>query len=491
MAKQKSIKKNFVMNALLTMSQFIFPLITFPYVSRILLPVGTGKVSFATSLINYFTMFAQLGIPTYGIRQVAQARDDKIEMTRVTHELLFINIVMSVVSYGILFLALALVPRLQGDRTLYLVVSLNIIFTCFGIEWMYKGLEEYTYITIRSIVFKAIALVAMFLCIHQKSDYIIYGGISIFAASASNIMNFINARKYIYMHPIGGYHFKRHMKPIMVFFAMSVATTIYTNLDTVMVGFIKTDKDVGYYNAAVKIKSILVSVVTSLGTVLLPRASYYVEHRDFENLCRVSTKALNFVILVACPLALYFILFAKEGIRFLSGPAYGGAVLPMQWIQPTIVFIGLTNILGLQILVPLGKEKYVLYSEIAGAVTDFVINMILIPRLASTGASIGTLAAEFVVFVVQYYVLRNEVAPIFKKLPYGKVMIALVLSTAASLWVKHFVFHTFIALVTSAILFMGVYVVILVIMKESLMIEIVQTVKNKLHTDRHKNNKSV
>ena len=128
MPKQKSIKKNFLMNAILMMSQFIFPLITFPYVSRILLPAGTGKVAFATSLIMYFTMFAQLGIPTYGIRKCAQVRDDKMALTRVVHELFFINLLMSIISYGILFGALAVVPRLQGDRTLYLIVSLNIIF---------------------------------------------------------------------------------------------------------------------------------------------------------------------------------------------------------------------------------------------------------------------------------------------------------------------------------------------------------------------------
>jgi len=484
MPKQKSIKKNFIMNAILTMSQFIFPLITFPYVSRILLPVGTGKVSFATSLISYFTMFAQLGIPTYGIRRCAQARDDKMELTRVTHELFFINLVMSGVAYAILFLALAFVPRLQGDRTLYLVVSLNIIFTCVGIDWLYQGLEEYTYITVRSIIFKAIALVAMFAFIHQKSDYVIYGGISIFAASASNILNFINARKHIYMRPVGGYRLRRHLKPVLVFFAMSVATTVYTNLDTVMLGFMKTDTDVGYYNAAVKIKSILVSIVTSLGAVLLPRASYYVEQGDFSNLRRISKKALNFVLVIACPLALYFILFAKEGIRFLSGPAYGGAVLPMQWIQPTIIFIGLTNILGLQILVPLGKEKYVLYSEIAGAITDFAINWFLIPRLASTGASIGTLAAEFVVLVVQYYVLRKEVTPIFKKLPYGKVIIALGLASLASLWTKRLSVHAFFILVISVVLFMGIYALFLFITKEPMMQEIVATLKNKLKRSR-------
>jgi O-antigen/teichoic acid export membrane protein len=479
MKKQKSIKKNFVMNAILTMSQFIFPLITFPYVSRILLPVGTGKVSFATSIISYFTMFAQLGIPTYGIRRCAQARDDKMELTRVTHELFFINLVMSGIAYAILFLALAFVPRLQGDRTLYLVVSLNIIFTCVGIDWMYQGLEEYTYITVRSIIFKFIALVAMFAFIHHKSDYVIYGGISIFAASASNVLNFINARKHIYVHPVGGYQLKRHLKPILIFFAMSVATTIYTNLDTVMLGFMKTDTDVGYYNAAVKIKSILVSVVTSLGAVLLPRASYYVEEGDMKNLRRISSKALNFVLVIACPLALYFILFAKEGIRFLSGPAYGGAVLPMQWIQPTIIFIGLTNILGMQILVPLGKEKYVLYSEIAGAITDFAINMILIPRFASTGASIGTLVAEFVVLIVQYHVLRNKVNSIFKKLPYWKIAGALGAATLASLWIKRMALHVFVVLLISFILFMGAYVIILLLTKEPLTLEITDIIKNK------------
>ena len=481
MPKQKSIKKNFVMNAILTMSQFIFPLITFPYVSRILLPVGTGKVSFATSVITYFTMFAQLGIPTYGVRRCAQVRDDKMELTRVTHELLFINFMMSVVAYVILFFALAFVPRLQGDRTLYLIISLNIIFTCIGIEWMYRGLEEYTYITVRSIIFKFIALVAMFAFIHQKSDYLVYGGISIFAASASSILNFINARKHIYMRPVGGYKLRRHLKPVLIFFAMSIATTVYTNLDTVMLGFMKTDTDVGYYNAAVKIKGILVSIVTSLGAVLLPRASYYVEKGDLADLRRLSSKALDFVLVVACPLALYFILFAKEGIRFLSGPAYGGAILPMQWIQPTIIFIGLTNILGLQILVPLGKEKYVLYSEIAGAITDFTINWFLIPRLASAGASIGTLAAEFVVLVVQYHVLRKEVTPIFRKLPYGKIIIALGLATLASIWVKWLNLHAFVILVISVILFMGVYVAVLLLTKESMMIEIMSTVKNKMN----------
>ena len=333
--KQKSLKLNFIMNAILAMSSFIFPLISFPYVSRVLLPIGTGRISFATSLISYFQMFAQLGIPTYGIRVCAKARDNRIELTRTAHELLIINLVMSIFSYLILAVALIFVPRLREDRILYIIISMTIFLSAIGMEWLYKALEEYSYITFRSIVFKIIAIIAMFILIRKQEDYVIYGGITIFASSASNILNFINVHKYIEMKPVGNYNLKRHLQPILVFFAMACATTIYTNLDTVMLGFMTTNVDVGYYNAAIKIKTILVSVVTSLGTVLLPRASYYIEQGYAEEFRKISKKALNFVILLSFPLVIYFVLFAKEGIYFLSGSAYAGAVFPMQLIKPT------------------------------------------------------------------------------------------------------------------------------------------------------------
>lgn len=479
MRKQKSLRINFIMNALLTMSSFIFPLITFPYVSRILLPVGTGKVSFATSLISYFSIFAQLGIPTYGIRACAKVRDNREELTRTAQELLSINIVMDVISYGVLALALLFIPRLQEDRTLYVVISATIFLTSIGMEWLYKALEQYTYITIRSIVFKFIALVAMLLLIHKQKDYVIYGGISILASSASNIFNFVNVRKYIYLKPIGDYNFRRHLKPVCVFFAMSCATTIYTHLDTVMLGFMATDVDVGYYNAAVKIKSILVSIVTSLGTVLLPRASYNIEHGLMDSFWKISKKAINFVFLIATPLTLYFIIFAKEGIYFLSGSAYAGSIIPMQLIMPTLLFIGLSNILGIQILVPLGKEKIVLYSEIAGAIVDIIINALLIPRFTSAGAAIGTLVTEFVVLIVQYYVLRNEVGKIFKCVHYFKIIFALAFSCLASLWVKSLDLGNFLTLLISVILFFGVYGLFLLITKEDLVVEVFNQVIGK------------
>lgn len=478
--KEKSLKKNFCMNAILTMSQFIFPLITFPYVSRILLAEGTGKVSFATSIISYFAMFAQLGIPTYGIRACAQVRNDKKKLSKTAQEIFIINIIMSILAYIVFFIALCNVPRLKDEKTLLIIVSATIFFNAIGMEWLYKALEQYTYITIRSVIFKFIALIAMFLLIHQQSDYIIYGAISIFASSASNIFNFFNVHKYISLRPVGEYNFKQHLKAVSVFFALSCAATIYVNLDTVMLGFMKTNVDVGYYNAAVKIKTILVSIVTSLGTVLLPRASYYVEHGLKEDFYRITKKTINFVFLVATPLMLYFMFFAKEGIFFLSGNTYGGAIVPMQIIMPTLFFIGLTNIMGMQILVPLGKENIVLYSEIVGAVVDLAINYILIPKYASAGAAIGTLVAEIAVWIVQYIYLRKQIKDAYKNVRYGILILALFLGSIASLWVKKVFSGSFIVLLNSAILFFGVYFIVLTIAKEPLIYQIEEGLLTKL-----------
>lgn len=472
MKKQKSLKLNFIMNAMLTMSSFIFPLITFPYVSRVLLPVGTGKVSFATSLISYFSMFAQLGIPTYGIRACAKVRDNREELTRTAHELLMINLVMDVLSYAALGCALAFIPKLREERLLYIVVSSTILLTSIGMEWLYKALEQYAYITVRSIVFKFVALIAMFLLVHEQEDYLIYGGITIFAASASNILNLINAHKYIGLKPVGHYNLRRHLKPVGVFFAMSCASTIYTHMDTVMLGFMTTDEEVGYYNAAVRIKTILVSIVTSLGTVLLPRASYYVEQDLKEEFKRISEKALRFVILLAAPMMLYFMMYAAQGIYFLSGPAYARSILPMQIVMPTLLFIGMTNILGIQILVPLGREKVVLYSEIAGAVVNLALNAVLIPRIGAAGAAIGTVAAEFAVLVVQAIALKEQVGAVFKTISYWKIGMGLALAAAGSYWLVFMKLGNFVTLVITACLFFGLYGLTLLLSKERLTVEL-------------------
>jgi len=485
--QQTSIKKNFIMNSILTMSSFIFPLISYPYVSRILGPAGTGKVAAATSWVSYFNMFAQLGIPTYGIRACAEVRDDKEKLSRTVQELLTINLIMGAISYAALFVLININSSMGQEKPLYIIMSAMILFNAIGMDYLFQGLEQYSYITKRSVLFKLIALVAMFLLIRTKDDYVIYGGLTIFASSASNVMNFFYARKYISFKKTGKLNLRRHLKAVSIFFAMACATTVYTNLDVVMLDYLKTDEDVGYYNAAVKIKSVLVSIVTSLGSVLLPRASYYVEKGMKAEYRRITAKAINFVWLFAAPLFIYFTLFAREGVLFLSGSAYEGSVAPMQIIMPTLLLIGLSNITGMEVLVPQGGEKIVLYSEIAGAVVDFTLNMLLIPKMASSGAAIGTVTAEAVVLIVQYACVRNQVREQFREVRYGTLLMALAAGAAASCWVRllpldslAFQMQNFLILIISAVCFFGAYLAVLLLRKEPLAREITGQVLHRI-----------
>lgn len=438
-------------------------------------------MSFATSVVSYFALFAQLGIPTYGIRACAKVRDDRMELTRVVHELFVINLVMSIFAYVLLALAIFCVPRLRMEKTLILIISVTVIFNAIGMEWLYKALEQYTFITVRSLIFKVIGLVFLFLLVHEAEDVVIYGGITCFAASASSVANFLHVHHYIGLKPVGGYRFRRHFKAVLVFFAMSCATVIYTNLDTVMLGFMQTDEEVGYYHAAVKVKTILVSVVTSLGTVLLPRLSYYVEQGKKQEFERLAKKAMNFVVMFALPLMIYFILFAREGILFLSGSAFENAVLPMQIIMPTLLLIGMTNVMGIQILVPVGKEKTVLVSEIAGAVTDLAVNAVLIPTLASAGAAIGTLLAEFVVWFVQFTAIKYVVKKPYEQVRWFCLFPALVAAGFSCIWVKFLAVGSFVKLMLSAVLFYGVYLLVLLVAKDPFVTELKKQLMEQMY----------
>lgn len=470
--KKPSVALNFLMNTILKMSAFLFPLITFPYVSRVLEADGYGKVQMALSVLTYFSLLTQLGIPTYGVRACAVVRDDREKLSRTVHELLSINVLMMVISYAVFFALLLTVPKFQQEKPLYLVASLNIILAGVGMEWMYGGLEQYSYIAIRSMVFKLISVVAMFLLVHAKEDYVIYAGITVGAAAGSNVLNLINARKYISCRFLGNYNIKRHIKPVLVFFAMSCATTIYTNLDSVMLGFLATDTDVGYYAAAVKIKHILVSLITALGTVLLPRVSYYIKQDQMDKFWNVLRKSLRFTLCAAIPFTVFFIIFAKNGIFFLSGDGYVGAIVPMQIIMPTLIFIGLGSVIGLQTLVPLGKEHILLWSYIAGAVVDCISNALLIPKFQAAGAACSSLLAEITVSTIQAIAALKLKPDYFRSSGIGKIALACIAGAAASFWVPGLALSEFYILALGAILFFAAYVLVLQILKDSFLLEI-------------------
>lgn len=479
-SKQPSIMINFLMNTALTVSNLLFPLITFPYISRILLANGYGKVQLATAFVSYFVMFAQLGIPTYGIKACAAVREDQTELSRVVHELTIIQTITMIVSYVTFFICLQTMPKLQEEKALYLIASTLIFFSSIGMEWLFKALEQYSYITIRSLVFRVISLVSMFLMVRTQGDYLWYTAISVVSAAGSNVLNLTQVPKYIIIKPIGNYCINRHFKPVLILFAYLCATTIYTNLDSVMLGFMATDADVGYYGVAVKIKGLLVSLVTSLGTVILPRVSYYYENEMYDEFWKITEKSLKVIILMALPTTIFFMLFASNSIYFLAGQAYAPSILPMIVIMPTVLFVGLTSVTALQVLIPTKRDNIVLYTSIAAALVDVVINAFLIPHIQSTGAAIGTLIAEFVVLVVQVFILRKNILPMIKNLRIGLFLVAVAVAGIASWGVKYLPFGHFGVLLLGSIVFFGVYMLVLLVGKEAIILEIFKKTTNKV-----------
>lgn len=484
--KIHSVKFNFIMNFIMSASSIVFPLITFPYISRVLMATGNGKVATASAVITYFNMFASLGIPTYGIRACAKVRDNKEKLSKTVQELLIINSVTMLLTLLVFIGTVILVPEFAAEKELYVINGIGMVLNMFAITWLYNALEQYAYITAVNMIVKVVSLVLMFLLVKQPEDYILYGAITVFASSASYVFNFVYATKFITLKKSGPYDFRVHMKPILRFFAMSAATSVYTNLDVVMLRFMQGNTEVGYYNAAIKVKTILVTLITSLGTVLLPRLSYYVKKEKIDDFYRMIGKAVNFVVIAGLPMTIYFMLFAGESIQFLAGKGYEGAVLPMIILMPTVLLIGLSNITGIQILTPQNLEQQVLNSIICGAVVDFLLNLVLIPRMASSGAALATTIAELVVLIVQCIYLKNIIKDIMKAVSGMKIALAMVLGIVGGIVVKVLLdlsgtgwsleIQSFIMLAVSACMFFGVYGVTLLVMKEEFVWELLESV---------------
>lgn len=471
--KIHSVKYNFIMNFILTASNFFFPLITFPYVSRVLRATGNGRVNFAASVANYFLMIASLGIPTYGVKTCAKVRDNKEDLSKTAQEILIINFVATCLVTLTYIICVFTIPKFSQDKTLFFAEGINIVLNMFGANWLYQALEKYDYITKRSIFFKAISIILMFALVHHEKDYVLYAATTVVAAVGANVMNFTRLHEYISFKKIENYNFKKHLKPIFILFAQSATISIYTNLDTVMLGFMKTDRDVGLYTAAVKIKNILVSIVTSLSSVLLPRMSYYVQKRDKRDFDQLVITALNATLLMALPLCGYFVFEAKDSLIFLAGREYIDATLVMQIINISIIAIGMTNVIGIQVLTPINREFQVLISVIVGSVSDFLLNLIMIPFWGAAGAALATVICEYLVLLTQLFLGHDVIISPLKKVRVFRYALLTLIALAPKIAISRLlIVNSFIRLIIAAVIFFGIYAFGLYVIKDELFLRL-------------------
>lgn len=405
MVSPKSLKKNAALNMTKTVMSLVFPLITFPYSSRVLGPVYIGKVNFAQSIVSYFALVAALGVSTYAVRESAKLRDDRKNLSVFVKEIFSLNMISTVIAYILFALALVVVPAFETYRILLCVCGAAILFTTLGMDWLYTGLEEFKYITVRSVAFQFISLILLFVFVKNQNDYLKYAGISVLSSVGSNICNFIHARHFVDFR-VKALSLKKHLKPVFTLFAMSAAVSIYTVLDTTMLGLIKGDEAVGIYTAATKINRMVIMMITAATAVLLPRLSYYAD-KDRNEFLRLANKAVQFVVMFSVPCAAGLFVLAEPAVIFFSGEQFLPAIPVMKIMNAVIVFISLGCLMGGNVLISAGKEKSSLASTVVGAVSNFSLNLIFIPRYGAAGAAIGTVCAEFLVMTTQFILGRK------------------------------------------------------------------------------------
>lgn len=468
MIKQKSIKKNYIYNLLNLVSTSIIPLVTYPYITRILGPSGLGKVNFAISISSYFILVASLGIPTYGIRAIAVARDDNKRLNRTVHELFFINAIMSILCTVALLIITFLFPQLREIALLMFINAINVIMTPFSLNWFYQGIEEYQYITIRNVAFKILSVFLIFIFIKNSNDYYIYAIIVVIQTSGAYIINFLHLRKYVSFKLQRNYQIRNHLKPIFTFFAMSAATNIYIALPNTILGFLKGDEAVGFFSVSQKINTVLLQCCVALGTVLLPRLSYYIEKKEMGQFNAIVKKSINFTLALACPIVGYLMLNAKYLIVVFAGDKYDASVLPLQILSFILIFAGLSNVTGIQVLIPMKNERITTASVILGAVVGIILFFFLIPPYSVVGTAISCAIVEVFVLAFQLIFIKRKMNISIITKGFYKYFVAAFAALVVNYLVSLFLNVGFLLqLILSFIVYSIFYVVSLCLLKDS------------------------
>lgn len=480
----KSLKINAVVNTLKTILSLAFPLITFPYVSRVLGVNQLGKYNFANSIISYFLLIAALGISTYAVREGTQYRDNPTQISQFASEMFSINIISTVISYIALFVCLLLVRRFDLCRTEILIFSIEIIATTIGIEWIYNIYEDFVFIAVRSLIFQCISLVLLFLLVRGPGDVDKYVLVTVISFSGNNILNWFHAKRYCNIRLTTHIDWKRHLKPILIIFSTSIATTIYVSSDTTMLGFLVNDNNysVGIYSVATKIYNIFKNVIVAFLVVLIPRFSLLAhEENGKEKVSKLFNQLSTIVLTLVTPMMLGMIMLAPDIIRIVSGEQYIDAVPSFRILMTACLFSFFAYLFAQCILIPNRKEKSFFIATAISAGTNIGLNFILIPYIHEIGAAITTLLAELITMVlvyrgskgcVNFKIMKRDVLSVI----FGTSAIVIICALG-NMFISMMLARVGICVIVSIL----VYWFILKAMKNSVVGEIERAISTKLH----------
>lgn len=404
----------------------IFPLITYPYISRTLGASNLGIYSFADSIVSIVLIFACLGIQTYAVREGARIRKDSDKMVKFSTELFSINFICMVISLIAMLICIALIPRLQRNAVVICCLSINVIANVLGRDWLNSVYEDFTYITLRYIAFQVIAAFLMFMLVHNGDDLYTYIMIMVFGNSGGYILNIWYTRRFIPLKITHHLNLKHHIRPMLYLFGVSLAIKIYIQSDIMILGFFKTDSEVGIYTISSKIYTIVKSVLNAIIMAVIPRLSLmFVENKSEYSKYLKKIKQVLYTIVFPCVVGLFMesdnILYLIGGEQFLNGST------SLRILCLALVFAVFSCYYANTILVINREDKIFFEATIISAIVNIILNLLLIPFWGIEGAALTTVISEVIVMLKcrpkSYFIQDKEITLDLKKSIVGSVAI--------------------------------------------------------------------
>lgn len=474
---KKSITKNYIYNLIYQILVMLIPLITTPYLSRVLGAESIGIYSYTLSITTYFILFGSLGVSMYGQREIAYVQDKIQDRSIVFFEILylrFITLGLSLILFYFLFC-------MQGEYQIYYrIFALEILANCLDISWFFQGLEEFKKTVLRNVVVKLLSIVFIFCFVKTSADLEKYICIYVFSTFFGNISLWLYLPKFIQKIPIKSLKIVRHMKPVILLFIPQIATQIYTVLDKTMIGMIVLDKsEVGYYEQAQKIIKLLMTIATSFGLVMIPRMAHTYAIGASEKIKDYLNHSFSFILLLTFPLMFGIISVSFDFVPIFYGMGYDKVVILLCLMSPIIILIGLSNVIGMQYLLPTKQQKKYTISVVLGACVNFLLNLMLIRYWQSIGAAVSTVFAELVVTSIQFYLVRKEISFLSViKFSY-KYFFCSIVMFGVSMVVGSFILNSFWSIVFQVFCSVIIYFGLLILWKDTLMLEAYDFFKKK------------
>lgn len=481
MIESMGLKKNVLYSGFLTSSLYIFQFITYPYVSRVLGVNGIGICNFTQTIVHYFILLSTLGITSIGIREIAKYKNDNVHLNKVFSGIFQINAILTFFVLLLYIVLIEILPQLVPYRRLLYIGVVQIIFNTLSIEWLFKGLENFKYITIRTFWVKILYVISVFVFIRDEGDYDLYFAIIVGSVVVNGIVNWrygTHLVKYTWQ-PLREIC-KQYVRPLLLLGAQIFLQMLYTDFIVIYLGFVSGDTQVGLYTTATKIFSIVLALYSSFTLVMMPRISSLCADGNYAQIRILTNKSFSLLYAFAFPCIFLLMVFARETIGIISGSDYEGAVLLLKIAAPIILVAGIEQILILQLILPLRMDKALFYNSIAGATIGLILIFSLIPSLLSAGAVVAWGVSECIVLLSACYFLSKRISNVVDiKMAFNYFISYLPL--CGIFIISAYLFsNRYIAFVFS-LLVMGIYshINLLFFLRNEIYIGVLEQVKNK------------